>query len=364
VKFRCERDTLAEAVATAQRTVASRTGALPVLQDLRITASGDGLELVGSDLEITNRVQVPAEVEETGVAVVPKMLGDIVRKLEPGPVMVTVTGDEAVISAGRFSTSLRLKPAEDYPRLASNDGQGVKLDAAAFALALRQVVRAASKDDLRPILTGVLLTTHGVGLRLVATDSYRLAVRDLKGVSMLAEGQRVLVAAKGLAEVQRLAGDGEIEVVLRERDVVFRTSRAEVTARLIEGDFPNYEQLIPSGYPNRLVVNRTSLIEALDRVQIVGQNRDNAAVRLTMSASGLDLSMSAQDVGNAQESVDAKFEGTELTVAFNPTFLHDGIDAVDTEEVVLETVDPLKPATLHAADNGDFLYLLMPVRTS
>ena len=364
MKFRCERDTLADAVATAQRTVASRTGALPVLQDLRITASGDGLELVGSDLEITNRVQVPAEVEETGVAVVPKMLGDIVRKLEPGPVVVTVTGDEAVITAGRFSTSLRLKPAEDYPRLASNDGQGVRLDASAFALALRQVVRAASKDDLRPILTGVLLTTHAGGLRLVATDSYRLAVRDLKGVNMLTEGQRVLVAAKGLSEVQRLAGDGEIEVVLRERDVVFRTSRAEVTARLIEGEFPNYEQLIPSGYPNRLIVARTALLEALDRVQIVGQNRDNAAVRLTMNSTGLELSMSAQDVGSAQESVDAKFEGTELTVAFNPVFLHDGIDAVDTDEVVLETIDPLKPATLHAADNGDFLYLLMPVRTS
>ncbi len=364
MKFRCERDTLAEAIATTQRTVASRTGALPVLQDLRITASGDGLELVGSDLEITNRVQVPADVEETGVAVVPKLLGEIVRKLEPGPVMVAVTGDEAVISAGRFSTSLRLKPAEDYPRLASNDGQGVRLDADAFALALRQVVRAASKDDLRPILTGVLLTTHAGGLRLVATDSYRLAVRDLKGVSMLEEGQRVLVAAKGLAEVQRLAGDGEIEVVLRERDVVFRTSRAEVTARLIEGEFPNYEQLIPSGYPNRLTVTRSALMEALDRVQIVGQNRDNAAVRLTMNPGGLELSMSAQDVGNAQESVDAKFEGTELTVAFNPTFLHDGIDAVDTDEIVLETVDPLKPATLHAADNGDFLYLLMPVRTS
>ena len=117
-------------------------------------------------------------------------------------------------------------------------------------------MRAASKDDLRPILTGVLLTAHAGGLRLVATDSYRLAVRDLKGVSMLEEGQRVLVAAKGLAEVQRLAGDGEIEVVLRERDVVFRTSRAEVTARLIEGDFPNYEQLIPSGYPNRLIGRR------------------------------------------------------------------------------------------------------------
>src|SRR5215470_20093192 len=156
VKFRCERDTLADAVATAQRTVASRTGALPVLQDLRITASGDGLELIGSDLEITNRVQVPAEVEENGVAVVPKLLGEIVRKLEPGPVTIAVTGDEAIITAGRFSTSLRLKPAEDYPRLASNEGQGVRVESGAFAAALRQVVRAASKDDLRPILTGVL----------------------------------------------------------------------------------------------------------------------------------------------------------------------------------------------------------------
>ena len=106
------------------------------------------------------------------------------------------------------------------------------------------------------------------------------------------------------------------------------------------------------------------MIDALDRVQIVGQNRDNAAVRLTMSADGLELSMSAQDVGNAQESLDAKFEGTELTVAFNPVFLRDGVDAVETDEVVLETIDPLKPATLHAADGGDFLYLLMPVRTS
>ncbi len=364
MKFRCERDTLADAVATAQRTVASRSGALPVLQDLRVTATDEGLELIGSDLEITNRVRVPAEVEENGVAVVPKLLGEIVRKLEPGPVTVNVTGDEAVITAGRFSTSLRLKPAEDYPRLAPPDGSGVRVEAAAFANALRQVVRAASKDDLRPILTGVLLTTNGGGLRLVATDSYRLAVRDLAGVNMLGEGQRVLVAAKGLAEVQRLAGDGEIEVVLRERDVVFRTSRAEVTARLIEGDFPNYEQLIPSGYPNRLTVGREALLDALDRVQIVGQNRDNAAVRLAMSTEGLELSMSAQDVGNAQETLDAKFEGGELTAAFNPVFLRDGVDALDGDEVALETIDPLKPATLRTADGGDFLYLLMPVRTS
>lgn len=365
MKFRCERDTLAEAVATAQRAVASRTGALPVLSDLQITASESGLELVGSDLEITNRVHAPAEVEESGVAVVPKILGEIVKRL-PGdhPVVVEITGDEAHVTSGSSTTSLRLKAAEDYPRLVVSSAEGVKVDAAAFAGALRQVVRAASKDDLRPILTGVLMTAHAGGLRLVATDSYRLAVRDLKGVSMLSEGQKVLVAAKGLAEVQRLAGDGEIDVVLGERDVVFRTSRAEVSARLIEGEFPNYEQLVPSGYPNRLTVARETFLEAVDRVAIVGQGRDNAAVRLHMLPSTLELTVTAQEVGTSEEALEAKYEGTELTVAFNPQFLREGIEAVDAAEVVLETMDPLKPATLRSSEGGDFLYLLMPVRTS
>jgi DNA polymerase-3 subunit beta len=366
VKFRCERDTLADAIATAQRTVATRTGALPVLHDLRISATEAGLEIVGSDLEITNRVTAPAQVETPGVAVVPKMLGDIVRKLESGTVTVVVEGDEATVSAGRFSTALRLKAAEDYPRLAVAEGSGTRVDASAFAAALRQVVRAASKDDMRPILTGVLLAEHSGGLRLVATDSYRLAVRDLRGVRLdaLAEGQQVLVAAKGLAEVQRLAGDGELEVVLGEREVVFRTDRAEVTARRIEGEFPKYEQLIPTGYPNRLTVARDALTEALDRVQIVGQGRDNAAVRLAMHAEGVELTMTAQDVGTSQETLDAKFEGNELTVAFNPAFLRDGVEAIEAAEVALETMDPLKPATLRASDGGDFMYLLMPVRTS
>ena len=364
MKFRCERDTLADAVATAQRTVASRSGALPVLQDLRISATADGLELIGSDLEITNRVQVPAEVEEPGVAVVPKLLGEIVRKLEPGPVTVAVTGDEAVITAGRFSTSLRLKPAEDYPRLASNEGQGVRVDSAAFAAALRQVVRAASKDDLRPILTGVLMTAH---CGRAATRGNRLVPPSPYVTSRASECSR---RASGYWWPPRVwpRCSASPATVRSKSCCASATScsvpRAEVTARLIEGDFPNYEQLIPAGYPNRLTVAREALMDALDRVQIVGQNRDNAAVRISMSADGLELAMSAQDVGNAQESLDAKFEGTELTVAFNPVFLRDGVEAVEADEVALDTIDPLKPATLRAAGGDDFLYLLMPVRTS
>ena len=365
MKFRCERDTLADAVATAQRAVASRTGAMPVLSGLRVTLTPGSLELVGTDLELTIRVRTPADTDGEGSAVVPaRLFSEIVRQLEGDTVSVELADDDARIEAGRFATTLRTLSAAEFPRLPDVSEGGVRVEAAAFAEALRQVVPGASRDDARPILTGVLLTASAGGLRLVATDSYRLALRDLQGVSMLAEGQKVLVAAKGLGEVQRLlSGEtGEIDVVLGEREVVFRVGGTEVTTRLIEGEFPNYQQLIPSGYPNRLTVSRDALQAAVNRVRLVGQSKDTAPIRLGMTAEGLELSAIAQDVGEAHESVEAKYEGTDLTVAFNSQFLLDGIDAAASDEVVIESIDPLKPAVMKATDSADFLYLLMPVR--
>jgi DNA polymerase-3 subunit beta len=368
VKFRCERDTLADGVATAQRAVASRTGAMPVLSGVRVSVGSGQLELVGTDLELTIRVKLPVDSDGEGSAVVPaRLLGDIVRQLEGPTVSIELNDDEAHIEAGRFATTLRTLAVAEFPRLPETTESGVRVEAAAFAEALRQVVSAASKDDARPILTGVLLTASAGGLRLVATDSYRLALRDLEGVSMLAEGQKVLVAAKGLAEVQRLltSADGAVDVVLAEREVVFRVGTTEVTTRLIEGEFPNYQQLIPSGYPNRLTVARDALQAAVNRVRLVGgQSRDTAPIRMGMGPDGLELTAIAQDVGEAHESVEAKYEGTELTVAFNSQFLVDGLDAAASDEVVLESIDPLKPAVLRATDSPDFLYLLMPVRIS
>jgi DNA polymerase-3 subunit beta len=366
VKFRCERDTLADAVSTAQRAVASRTGAMPVLSGLRVTLTQGSVELVGTDLELTIRVSVPAETHGEGSAVIPaRLFAEILQKLEAGRVDVEFEDADARIHGGRFAMTLRTLAAGEFPRLPELDTEGVRVDAAAFAEALRQVVPAASKDDARPILTGVLLTASAEGLRLVATDSYRLAMRDLQGVSMLAEGQKVLVAAKGLGEVQRLlssAGSDEIDVVLGEREVLFRVGTTEITTRLIEGEFPNYQQLIPSGYPNRLRVPRDTLQAAVNRVRLVGGGKDQAPIRLGMSATGLELSATAQDVGEAHEDVEAKYEGSDLTVAFNSQFLLDGIDAAATDEVVVESIDPLKPAVMRATDTNDFLYLLMPVR--
>jgi DNA polymerase-3 subunit beta len=374
VKFRCERDALSEAIGNAGRAVASRSGALPILSGLLVRTAADEVHLAGSDLELTIRVSAPAECDDEGAAVLPaRLFGDIVRSLEPGAVSIDVGEDEARIKSGRSEFALRVLAAEDFPRLPEVAGSGVRMDAAALAEALRQVIPAASRDDARPILTGVLLVAEGSGLRLVATDSYRLAVRDLPGESRLAahlsgaaaEGRHVLVPAKALGELQRLlAAEQTVELSFSDRDACFDTGRARVSTRLIEGQFPNYQQLIPTGYPNRLVVAREAFIEAVKRVRLIGRDRDNAPIRLMMSTSGLELQTIVHDVGQATETLDAKYEGAETTIAFNPEFLLDGLQAISSEEVSVETLDTSKPAIVRSAEGGDFLYLLMPVRVS
>lgn len=380
MRFRCERDALNEAIGSAGRAVASRSGALPILSGLLIKVEADRIELAGSDLELTIRVSAGAECDEPGVAVLPaRLFGDIVKALEPGRVTVEVGEEDAKIQGGRSQFSLRVLAATDFPRLPEVSGGGFRMDAAGLSESLRQVIPAASRDDARPILTGVLLVAEGSGLRMVATDSYRLAVRDLPGETVLAahlsgvaaEGRHVLVPAKALGEVQRLlagaAGDNaaaEVELSFSERDACFDTGRARVSTRLIEGQFPNYQQLIPSGYPNRLVVPRETFIEAVKRVRLIGRDRDNAPIRLAMGPSGLELTTIVHDVGQAQELLDAKYEGTETTVAFNPDFLLDGLAALSSDEVVVETLDTSKPAIVRSAEDTEFLYLLMPVRVS
>ncbi|MEI8000464.1 MAG: DNA polymerase III subunit beta [Actinomycetes bacterium] len=366
MKFRAEREALADAVAAAQRAVAARPGTLAVLGGLKVGLSGGTVEFVGSDLELTIRVSIAAAVEGEGNAILPaKLFGDLLARLDADTVSVDFQDNgDAKISAGRFETVLRTLSADDFPRLSDPGAGGVTVSASAFSDALRQVVPAASRDDSKPILTGVLLTSHDGGLRLVATDSYRLAMRDLPGVSMLGADQRVLVSAKALAEVQRIKTDGDLEVVLEEREVTFRLAGTSITSRLIDGQFPDYQKLIPDGYPNRLVASRDALGAAVGRVRLVGQGRDSAPITLRMSADGVECSAMAQDVGEATEFVDGTFNGDELKVAFNAQYLLDGLEALGTAEVAIETIEPLKPAVMRSDAAEGFFYLLMPVRIS
>ena len=199
------------------------------------------------------------------------------------------------------------------------------------------------------------------GLRLVSTDSYRLSVRDLAGTTILGEGQKVLVPSRALKELSRVVGDAdEITLRLGERDAGFEVGPVKVTTRLIEGDFPNYRGLIPSNHPNALTVDRETLLDAVRRVRLLAQ--ESTPVRLAMSSEGLELVAVTQDVGQAHEAVEASYNGDDLTVAFNPEYLIDGIEVAPGDEIILETVDELKPALLKSSGDPNFLYLLMPVR--
>jgi DNA polymerase-3 subunit beta len=362
VRFRCERDVLVEAVTTAGRAVSSRGGSLPVLSGVRVELKKNELTVTGSDLDLTVRCTVKVDGQDDGVAVIPaRLAGDIAKALEPGTVSVDAGADEAEITSGASQFMVRLLPAEEFPQLPVPAGEAVTVPAAAFAEAMRQVVPAASSDDARPILTGVLLAAEKQGLRLVATDSYRLAVRDLTGVSVLAEGQQVLVPKRALEELGKALGDAsDLTLRLGERDASFEAGHTIVTTRLIDGDFPNYQNLIPASQPNTLTVSRTSLLEALRRVRIMA--KDATPVRLSMSSDGLEVAAVTQDVGEAHEAVPAGFEGEELTVAFNPEYLINGIDVSTGDEIRLQTVDALKPALIRSQGTEDFLYLLMPVR--
>ncbi|HEV2369587.1 MAG TPA: DNA polymerase III subunit beta [Acidimicrobiales bacterium] len=363
MRFRCERDTLAEALSTAGRAV-SRTAALQALAGLRLAVEGDQLQVAGCDLDLTIETTTKVSGTSEGVVVAPaRLLADIVRSLDPGAVSVESADEELQVTAGRAEFSVRTFNPDDFPRLPPREGQTTAVVAAEFADALRQVVPAAATDDNRPMLTGVLLTSEsGQGLRMVATDSYRLAKRELPTTTMLAEGQKVLVPARALAELQRiLSSSDSLTVRLGANDAGFEVGSVVLTTRLIEGEFPNYNQLIPQSSPNRLVVPAAALVEAVRRMRLLVREA-TTPVRIALRSDGIELSVATPDVGQAKEDLDAKYEGSEMVIAFNPAYLVEAVEAAGGDEVVVEMIDALKPAVIRPVEGQDYVHLLMPVR--
>jgi DNA polymerase-3 subunit beta len=317
------------------------------------------LTVTGTDTEITIKTTLEVEVLEEGRTVVPaKLVSEAVRKLPAGAVAFTAKDGEVEITGNGPRFNLREFDANDYPDVASAPvADGVDMDGDSLVAALNQVGIAASSDDGRPTLTGVLFETEDDHLRLVATDSYRLAVRDVPGAAGV---ETSLVPFRALKELGRTIGADNVSVSIGEREGTFVSNRGRMTARVIESSFPDYRRLLPDDYPNRLTISREALLEAVGRASLVAE--DHIPVRLSLGSGGVELSVTRQDVGGETEYIEAAYDGEDMIIAFNTRYLTDGVAAIKSENLVLETINPLKPGLLTAADDPAFRYLLMPVR--
>jgi len=332
---------------------------MPILQGVLVEVIGQTLRVTGTDLEVTVRTELDVEVMDEGRTVIPaRYATEAIRKLPPGAVVVEAADGEIEITGGGPRFRFRELPAEDFPKVGEPDLEGaVEVDGKAFVDAVGQVAVAASTDDARPILTGVYFEQDEGSLRLVATDSYRLAVRDVPAVKAPLSG---LVPVRALRDMGRTIGAPSLEIAIGAREASFASERGTVTARLVEGTFPNYRQLIPEQYSSRLVVSRDALLEAIDRASLVAE--DHIPVRMHLREGGIDLSVTRQDVGGETEHVEAVYTGEDMTIAFNSRYLNDGVSAIEDDDVVFDVQDPLKPGVIRGTESADFLYLLMPVR--
>jgi len=357
VRIRAERDDLADLFSRANRAVANRT-ALPVLQGVLCEVDSGRLEVTGTDLEVTVRTSGPVEMMEPGKAVIPgRLLAEVVRKMPVGVVTIGVSDGEVEILGKGPRFTLRTLNLDDFPSLDDKPVDGVEVDGDELSAALAQVVVASSSDAARPILTGVLFESSDEGLRLVATDSYRLAVRDLPGMGIAGQG---LVPARGLRELARTIGATKVTAGLADREAVFSSDRGSLRIRLIEGAFPKYRSLLPDTYPTQVIMEKEAVLEALGRVSLVAE--DHIPVRLKIGDGGVEVNVTRQDVGAEVEHLQGEFSGTdEILIAFNPRYLADGVAAIAGDKIRMRLIDGLKPSVLDNGEGG-FLYLLMPVR--
>jgi DNA polymerase-3 subunit beta len=358
VRIRAEREDLVAVLGRAARAVSARSP-LPILQGLLVTVKGQRLQVLGTDLDMAVRTEVEVEVLEEGRTVVPaRLITEAARKLPAGAVVLAAADGEVELSGGGPRFRFRELLVEDFPVMAEPSLEdAIEVDGDEFLTALTQVTVAASHDDARPVLTGVLFEVAEGALRLVATDSYRLALRDLPAVRSVVTG---LVPVRALRELARTVGAKKMQVAVGSREAAFASTQGVLSVRLIEGTFPNYRQLLPSSYPNRLVVDRDGLLQAIDRASLVAE--DHIPIRLQLAPGGVELSVSRQDVGGETEHVAAEYQGEEMIIAFNSRYLNDGVAAVQEDQVVLDVIDPLKPGVIRGAEGEDYLYLIMPVR--
>ncbi|HXY17279.1 MAG TPA: DNA polymerase III subunit beta [Gaiellaceae bacterium] len=359
IRVTCDRDDLATRVGVVARAVSSRSS-VQVLSGIRISATESGIELAATDMELSLRTSVAGTTAAAGTVVVPaKLLSDIVRLLPAGAVELSEQDNTLCVTAGAYSSRLNTYAAEDFPKLPPVDAQVTALDATSLLDTIERVSRAASRDESRPVLTGILVRFEGTTLVMAATDSYRLSVKET-ALPQAGPELEAIIPARALAELQRLAAGAEtVDLAVHENHVVFHVGGVWLTTRRIDGQFPDVKKLLPETFEVELSVPRAELLEVVRRAAVLAQR--NTPLRLCFAEGELTVSAQSQDVGETRETMPVAYTGEPLEIGFNADFLREGLESVSTDDVALKLINPLRPGLI-TADSEAFWYLIMPIR--
>jgi DNA polymerase-3 subunit beta len=361
LRVTCSRDELASALGIVARGLSSRS-AVQVLTGILLQADAGKLTLAATDMEVSLRASVTGAIEGDGAVVVPgRLLTDLVKLLPAETVSLAYDESEGVleITSGSYGSKVNVFSAEDFPRLPALDVPLHTIAAPGLLGTIDKVARAASRDESRPVLTGILVRFEGDRLTMAATDSYRLSVKETE-LGETGPELDAIIPARALQELSRLAAGAEVvSLGVHENHVVFGAGSVWLTTRRIDGQFPNYRQLLPETFEVEVTTPRAALLDVIRRAGVMAQR--NAPLKLRFSEGELMVSAQTQDVGEASESLAIDYSGEPLEIGFNPEFLRDGLEAVGGDTVQLKLINPLRPGLLVAPDEN-FWYLIMPIR--
>ena len=363
MKISCQRDELVAKLGVVSRAVSTR-GAVQVLSGILVSVDDDKLTLAATDMEVSLRTTLTAEVEGDGAVVIPgKLFTDLARLLPYPEVTIEYRAEEGVaeVTSGSATYRLNTYAAEDFPRLPALEAQLHAIERAALLETVERVARSASRDESRPVLTGILVRFEGGKLVMVATDSYRLAVKETQ-LAATAPELEAIIPARALQELSRLSGAAAgdtVELGVHENHVLFGVGDAWLTSRRIDGQFPNYRQLLPESFEVELTLPRAELHDVVRRISVMAQR--NSPLRLRFAEGELTVSAQTQDIGEARETMPVPYSGDDFVIGFNAEFLRDGIDSISGDDVRVKLINPLRPAILEDV-GGDYTYLIMPIR--
>jgi len=362
LKITVPKDELVQALGVVSRAVSNRTS-VQILSGILLEAAGGELRVAATDMELSLRATIAAQVDGDGSIVLPgKTLVDIARLLPADEVTIEHRQSESVVhvTAGSASYTLHTYNPEDFPRLPDvTSVQTFPVERESLLETIQRVARAASRDESRPVLTGILVQFAGGTLTMAATDSYRLAVKETE-LSSKAPDLEAIVPGRALTELARIASAGDsIDVGVHENQVVFGTEGVWLTTRRIDGQFPNYRQLLPEQFEHELTLPRTELLEVVRRASVMIQRA--TPLQLRFAEGEITVIARTHEVGESQESMPAPYSGETLEIGFNADFLREGLESVDGDDIRLKLISPLRPAVLQG-DGDEFTYLVMPIR--